>query len=374
MKKWIQFPLSQGEASRQAHAILPAGTFEREVGREGFFGPATHFHHIHAPTGWTDIQGDVRPRAFDLNKIETATCPWSAVAILGSAATTIRMWRPSTAMEHLVRNADGDDLLFVHEGGGEFYCDYGHLTIAAGDYLLIPRGTVWRLEPRAPSMVLMIEATNDAFKLPDRGMLGDHAQFDPAILDTPVLDDAFREQQDDREWEIHIKRGGKVSRQIFPYNPLDATGWHGNLAPVRLNWKDIRPIMSARYHLPPSAHTTFLASRFVVCTFVPRPIESDPDALKLPFYHNNDDYDEFVFYHRGQFFSRDNIHPGMTTFHPSGFTHGPHPKAYEIAQKHARKDTDEVAVMIDSRDYMSAYDLRDGVEWNDYVHSWKSGG
>ncbi len=65
--------------------------------------------------------------------------------------------------------------------------------------------------------------------------------------------------------------------------------------------------MSHRYHMPPSVHSTFVADRFVVCTFVPRPIESDPGALKVPFFHSNDDFDEVIFYHAGDFFSRDNI-------------------------------------------------------------------
>ena len=109
--------------------------------------------------------------------------------------------------------------------------------------------------------------------------------------------------------------------------------------------------MSHRYHLPPSAHTTFVADRFVVCTFAPRPFETDPGALKVPFFHNNDDFDEVIFYHAGDFFSRDNIHPGMMTLHPCGFTHGPHPKALKrmLRAGEARR-TDEVAVMIDARD------------------------
>ena len=100
----------------------------------------------------------------------------------------------------------------------------------------------------------------------------------------------------------------------------------------------------------------------------------DRRALKLPFYHSNDDYDEFIFYHRGAFFSRDDIKPGMATLHPCGFAHGPHPKAYEAAQKHARKETDEVAVMIDARDMLNVAELRDGVEQVDYVNSWKPPG
>ena len=119
---------------------------------------------------------------------------------------------------------------------------------------------------------------------------------------------------------------------------------------MRINWRDIRPVMSHRYHVPPSVHSTFVADRFVVCTFVPRPIESDPGALKVPFFHSNDDFDEVIFYHQGEFFSRDNIHPGMMTLHPCGFTHGPHPKAFAAGAKAAKTMTDEVAVMIDARD------------------------
>jgi len=159
----------------------------------------------------------------------------------------------------------------------------------------------------------------------------------------------------------------------FPYNPLDATGWQGDLAPVRINWRDIRPLMSHRFHLPPSAHTTFLANRFVVCTFCPRPMESDPDALRVPFFHSNNDFDEMIFYHRGSFFSRDNIAPGMVTLHPCGFPHGPHPKAFRAGATRAKAETDEVAVMIDARDALEVAALPHGVEWAGYVDSWRGG-
>jgi len=168
-----------------------------------------------------------------------------------------------------------------------------------------------------------------------------------------------------------VKRVGKLSTIEYPFNPLDAVGWHGDLAVVRVNVRDIRPLMSHRFHLPPSAHTTFVGSNFIVCTFAPRPIESDPGALKVPFYHNNDDYDEVIFYHRGEFFSRDNIKPGMVTFHPCGFTHGPHPKAFQIGATHARKETDEYAVMIDTRFPLAVAPLPGGVENHAYVDSWK---
>jgi homogentisate 1,2-dioxygenase len=373
MRKYISFPKVEGETSRQAHADLPAGTYERELGKEGFFGPATHMYHRHPPTGWTSWEGPLRPRAFDLVKLETSdVSPWSAPEILGNAALRLRYWTLHGSMPDLARNGDGDELLFVHAGAGDLYCDYGHLAIAAGDYLVLPRGTMWRIDCREPMTILMIEATGSSYRLPDRGLVGAHAIFDPAILDVPAIDDAFRTQQGERECRVRIKRRGVVSTVTYPFNPLDAVGWTGDLAPVRLNVKDIRPLMSHRFHLPPSAHTTFLADRFVVCTFTPRPFETDPGAIKVPFFHNNDDYDEVIFYHAGDFFSRDNIHPGMMSFHPCGFTHGPHPKALQSMLTPKKPGTDEYAVMIDARDALDIAPAASGVEFTGYADSWKT--
>src|SRR5690606_33403563 len=246
--------------------------------------------------------------------------------LLHNAHVKFRIWEMGQSMDHLARNADGDELLFVHSGSGHLYCDYGHLEFRDGDYIMLPRSTMWRMESDGPVSLLLIEATNGSYMLPDKGMLGPNAIFDPAMLDVPRIDEAFLQQQDELEWAVKVKSRGRVSTVTFPFNPLDAMGWKGDLCPVRINWRDIRPLMSHRYHLPPSVHTTFVANRFVVCTFVPRPFETDPDALKVPFFHNNDDFDEVIFYHKGEFFSRDNIHPGMITWHPVGFTHGPHPK------------------------------------------------
>ena len=277
-------------------------------------------------------------------------------------------------MDHLARNADGDELLFIHRGRGGLFCDFGHLSFEAGDYIVLPRGTMWRLECAEPVMALMIEATNASYMLPDKGLVGNHAIFDAAMLDTPRIDKAFRAQQDEKPWRVAIKRRNEISTATYPFNPLDAVGWHGELSVCRINVRDIRPLMSHRYHLPPSAHTTFLAGRFVVCTFAPRPFESDPGALKVPFFHNNDDYEEVIFYHAGDFFSRDNIHPGMLTFHPSGFTHGPHPKALSRMLEQTKPATDEYAVMIDTRDALEVGGPAAMVEWTGYVDSWKGSG
>ena len=375
MRNPARFPIKQGLHSRQAHADLPEqALYEREVGRDGFFGPASHIHHKHAPTGWTEWEGELRPRAFDLmqlNQLAEGNSPFSAPVILHNAHCQYRFWHCNEPMQKLARNADGDDLLFVHKGEGDFYCDYGHFVVTEGDYVVIPRSTMWRLAPRVPMQLLMIEATDDSYQLPEKGLVGNHAIFDPAMLRYPEINDQFLAQQDENTWQVEVKRHQRLSRITYPFNPLDAQGWHGDLTVMKINWRDIRPLMSHRDHLPPSAHATFVAKRFVVCTFVPRPIESDPGALKVPFYHSNDDFDEVLFYHAGDFFSRDNIEAGMVTFHPAGFTHGPHPKAFAAGQAHKKTFTDEVAVMLDTRDALEITAASQAVENAEYVYSWK---
>ncbi|MBL4772963.1 MAG: homogentisate 1,2-dioxygenase [Alcanivoracaceae bacterium] len=372
MKNWIQTLRKEGKVARQAHYDLPENTYEREVGKEGFFGPVTHFYHKNPPTNWSEFEGDLQPRAFDTNDFtEIHNCPLKAPVLLHNASIKVRMFKANANMDHLVSNADGDDLLFFHKGSADLYCDYGHISLREGDYFTLPRCTRWRIDTSEHCEILMIESTNGHYQFPDKGLLGSNAIVDAAVLGVPAINDAFKAQQnDDEEWTVLIKHKNRISKQVFPFNPLDAIGWRGDLMPVQLNWRDISPIMSHRYHVPPSAHTTFMGNRFLICTFVPRLFETAEKALKIPFFHNNDDYDEVLFYHMGNFFSRDNIHPGMITHHPQGFTHGPHPGALKKAFKQDNAMTEEVAVMIDTRDPLQVSTEFEQVEWTDYVHSW----
>src|SRR5215472_12801489 len=124
-RRWISLPQRAGETSRQAHADLPAGTFERELGKEGFFGPASHMYHPKPPTSWTSWEGPLRPRAFDCVKLAAnGGSPWDAKDLLFNANVRMRYWTSAKSMDHLVRNADGDELLFVHAGDADLYCDY----------------------------------------------------------------------------------------------------------------------------------------------------------------------------------------------------------------------------------------------------------
>ena len=125
MKDWIPFVKSEGTATRQAHCDLPAGTYEREIGREGFFGPASQLHHRNPPTGWLRFEGPLRPRAYDLNRARRGVAsPWQAPVVLANNACQIRIWHTAGSMDHLARNTDGDQVLFIHEGSGELFCDY----------------------------------------------------------------------------------------------------------------------------------------------------------------------------------------------------------------------------------------------------------
>lgn len=370
----VPFPIfhTEGTAPKQAHTNLPEGTYEREQGREGFTDAVTHFYHRRPPMAWKELDGPDHPRLFDFRKYQTAAnSPWDALTVFYNDHTQFRVWRSSESMDHLVRNADGDDLLFVHEGRGEFFSDHGHFSFRAGDYILIPRATTWRMEIAEPVMVLLLEATGESYRLPDRGILGVNAMFDPDVLEKPKLDGLFQAQNDD-ETRVHLKRRGRITKITFPYNPLDAVGWKGNVMPLRMNWRDVRPIMAERYHLPPSAHTLFVSERIVIGSFVPRPMESSDDALKLPFFHNNDDFEEVGFLHDGEFMSKDAVGPGCLFNQPSGVTHGPHPKAYDKAQSGKLSYTNEVLFFFETRDPLDRGQIPAGIEFEDYVNSWKA--
>ena len=231
MRRSIPIRRHEGQASRQAHVGLPEGTFERELGRDGFFGPASHMYHRHPPTGWTSWEGPLRPRAFDLNKLaSTGGSPFEARPVLANGSVAVHLWRCETSMDHLARNADGDELVFVHRGAGELFCDYGHLAFEAGDYIVLPRSTMWRIEPSETVTALLVQATNNAYRLPDRGIAGQHAVFDPDVLDTPAIDEAFLAQQDETPWRVVVKRRDAALDRDLPLQSARRGGLEGRPA------------------------------------------------------------------------------------------------------------------------------------------------
>lgn len=362
------FPQNKGGAPKQAHVGIPAGLHEEEYGRNGFFGRTTHLYHEHPPTGWTRISGPLQPhavRACDLEPGDLADPRGMPATFLANDDVAIRVSRRSQPMPFYYRNADADDVYFIHRGTGRIETDFGPVDFEPGDYIVIPRGITYRVVPAtADNFFLLVESFSE-IRLPDKGMLGNHALFDPGVIRTPDPQPI----RDDREWEILIRREGEFTSAWYPYNPIDVAAWKGDATVWQINVRDIRPVVSPRYHLPPSVHTTFLAQNFVICTFLPRPLETeDPEALRVPFYHRNIDFDEVIFYHDGDFFSRDGIRPGWVTFHPQGIHHGPHPKAVEASK--AKERTDETAVMVDTRRPLRLSDEARAVEWAAYPQSW----
>lgn len=335
-KKWnFKAPLTRGIAPRQAHADVPEGLWERELARNAFFGASTNFYHRNPPTAWSsiDAQGP-HPHRFDTRHgIPSSTSPWDARELARNASVRIRFWKASGDMDHLVRNADGDELLFIHEGGCELFCDFGHITLAKGDYFILPRGTLWRIEVADSVAVLLIESTDAPYRLPEDSMLGRHLPFDAGVFEVPAIDEAFVAQKADRPTRVRIKHGGKVSNLEYPFNPLDAEGWQGDLYPIRLNVSDIRSISSHRAEVVPSGHITFLSDRFHICTAMPTPGPSDPSILKMASFRDSVEFDQVLFVHDGHPDAQPlGLETGLLTLDPRGVTHGPQPDQLHLYQ------------------------------------------
>lgn len=360
----------RGVVTRQAHVDLPEGTVEEEYGREGFFGRVAHLYRAEPPVNWTEIEGDCRPVAFVAEELPGLGGPYikSRVPFLHNDDVVISMARLSEPMTDHFRNADGDEVLFVHRGAGRIETDFGPLDYRRGDYLVIPRGTVYRLKPVEETALLIVESAGEV-ALPDRGLMGKHALFDPDVITVPTPE-AAPDEPGRTSWNLWIKRRNALTRVAYPNNPINVVGWKGDLTVWQLNIDDIRPVLSERYHLPPSAHATFIMPNAVICTFLPRGLETgDPNALRVPFYHANIDFDEVLFYHDGEFFSREGIDAGMVTFHPQGIHHGPQPGAVKAAADKTR--TNEKAVMIDTRRPLELTPQAAAVQNPEYWKSWQ---
>ncbi|MGE0400019.1 MAG: homogentisate 1,2-dioxygenase [Kofleriaceae bacterium] len=373
----MNIPYVQGRVAKQAHVAVPEGTVEEEYARDGFAGRYAHLYREHAPVGWTRIEGPLRPRLYDVGATAVDDYLASRVELLANADCRVLVAAIREPMPYLFRNADGDELLFVHAGAGRIETDFGPLAYEAGDYLVIPRGTMYRLAPTSTTRLLIVE-TAGQLALPERGLLGQHALFDPAMLRVPSPSEPSSLQAGlggsrSGEWRVAIQRQRAMTNVYYPHCPLDVIGWKGTLCVWQLNVRDIRPVSSDRYHLPPSAHTTFVAPNVAICTFAPRPLENgDPRAMKVPFYHSNIDFDEVLFYHAGDFFSRAGVRAGMLTFHPQGIHHGPQASAVERAPSAQR--TDEVAVMIDTRRPLEIGERAPAFEIESYWQSWQPAG
>lgn len=367
------FQYSQGRHTTQGHKAIPENHFEEEQGRKGFFGQVSHLIKPEPSTRWVNIEGNLRPHLFDMVEMSKQHGTWKRM-VYNSDVVLYNVWlKPFNSNDmNAFRNADGDTLYFCHIGEGHVMTEYGLLEFKKGSYISIPKCVTHTIVCNVESQFLVIESKTGAYREPDRGMVGKNAFYDPAAFGKPNLEQLhdFKKKNNLNVLKVLAKRNSEITTFTYSNCYFDTVGWKGDFWPLTLHISDMMPMISARVHLPPSAHTTFVANGFVVCTFLPRPLESDSDALKVPFYHQNIDYDEILFYHDGNFFSRDNLHAGMMTLHPAGFPHGPHPKAVKgIATK---THTDEVAVMIDTWQNLNVDPEFMKVDKPDYWKSWMS--
>lgn len=368
---------SKGRVAKATHVGIPSDLTEEEHGRAAFAGPVSHLYRTIPATAWVDVDGPLRPTAFDLNQLTPADAadPEGAhTVVLYNDDLRILVSRRREPTPYAFRNADGDEVVFVHHGAGVLETDYGPLTYEAGDYLVIPKGTVHRWVPDGSESFLLIIESTAPVTMPDFGLMGRHAVVDPKVLVTPepwAEPPAGWTGDGNGRWRVRVKRLQEWTTFTYPHNPFTAVGWAGDLAPFRLHTRDIRPVISPRYHLPPSVHTTFRCGRFDVATFVPRPFETDPESLRVPFFHANVDNDEVIFYSRGDFFSRKGIGEGWLTLHPQGVQHGPQPGAAERAA--ARETADELAVMVECVAPLSVSEDAKAAEFPAYTTSWARG-
>lgn len=365
---------SQGRHHTQGHKAIPENCYEEEQGRKGFFGPVSHLVKAEPSTKWTHIEGPLRPHLFDLVEMKYRPGSWNRL-LFNTDVALYSAWYDVTdaGVSELdsFRNADGDTLYFCHTGAGQVLTEYGLLSFKVGSYINIPKSLHHLFIFSEKTQFIIIESMTGLYREPERGMVGRNAFYDPASFGKPDLEkqNQLKAARKLTSKKIHIKRLEQMTTFSYDSCVYDTIGWKGDYYPFTLHIDDLMPMISHRVHLPPSAHTTFAANGFVVCTFLPRPIESDADALKVPFYHQNIDYDEVLFYHAGNFFSRDNLHANMITLHPAGFPHGPHPKAF--ANQGKKTFTDEVAVMVDSAKPLQIDPVFAQVELLNYWQSWQ---
>jgi homogentisate 1,2-dioxygenase len=271
--------------------------------------------------------------------------------------------------DYFFKNADADEMIFVHEGAGVLHTQYGTIDFAYGDYLVIPRGTIYQISFQDTNNRLFLVESFSPIRYPKRytsnaGQLLEHAPFCERDIRGPKNLVTKDEQGD---FLIKTKKKGVLYGLHYGHHPFDVVGWDGCCYPYAFSIHDFEPI-TGRVHQPPPVHQTFEAHNFVVCSFCPRLYDYHPDAIPAPYNHSNIDSDELLYYVDGDFMSRKHVTRGMITLHPAGIPHGPHPGAVE--KSIGKKETKELAVMVDTFHPLQLTVEALAIENKDYTMSW----
>jgi len=395
-----------GEFPQQRHVQFrrPDGALYSEelFGTEGFVGPSSTMYHIHPPTqvsGWKVLYKTkpeyVEEDVMRMRHSKTAQMKANGdsitgrVVLFGNSDVEMAVCVPKDQMSYHYKNGQGDECLFVHFGSGTVYTMFGTLKFHKKDYIVIPKGTIYRIEwnPLADAdrptnytkaempfgkFVCFETANGSHIGPPPRyvskanGQFLEHAPYCERDLRVPELPLTYDQSG---EFEVRIKARDCVHSYVYSYHPLDVVGWDGCYYPYCFNIDDFAPIVG-KLHMPPPIHQTFEGHNFVICSFCPRVLDFHPNAIPIPYNHSNIDSDEILYYVEGNYKARRGIEVGSISLHPQGIPHGPHPGTVELSL--GKTHTDELAVMCDTFRPMFPTKAALGIDDLSYPESWRA--
>ena len=376
-----------GEMPHKRHTQFrkPDGSLysEQLFSTEGFSNDYSLLYHVYPPTQITKTGKPVnvmpaiaeekllKHRSFEAFKIKPQKDFLdSRIPVLVNNDVHVVLAAPQeSTTEYFYKNADADELIFIHEGSGVLKTMYGTISFVYGDYLCIPRGTIYQVQFSGANNRLFIVESFSPIRFPKKylsknGQLLEHSPYCERDIRPPQELETHDEKGD---FLIRIKKAGFLSDIHYATHPFDVVGWDGCCYPFAFSIHDFEPI-TGRIHQPPPVHQTFEGNNYVVCSFVPRLFDYHPLSVPAPYNHSNIDSDELIYYVDGDFMSRKNVTRGMITLHPGGIPHGPHPGAVE--KSIGAKETKELAVMVDTFHPLLLTKQALEIENEDYTMSW----
>ncbi len=357
--------------------------YEQLFGTIGFDGMSSLMYHLHRPTMVKEVgkSFDVSPKAMVSHNIKSRLLKGFEVepmndylesrsVMLFNSDVHISLAAPKKSMmEYFYKNADADELLFVHEGTGVLKTMLGELRFEYGDYLIIPRGMIYQIHFDSEDNRLLVAESYHPIYTPKRyrNWFGQHLEHSPFCERDFKLPQNLQTHDELGDFVIKVKKQGQLHHLVYASHPFDVVGWDGYNYPYGFSIHNFEPI-TGRVHQPPPVHQTFETSAFVVCSFVPRLYDYHPQSIPAPYNHSNIDSDEVLYYVDGDFMSRKNIEKGYISLHPAGIPHGPHPGTYEASI--GKSKTEELAVMIDTFRPLQITKAAMTIDDGKYYRSW----
>jgi homogentisate 1,2-dioxygenase len=373
------FPKKRHVVFRQPDGRLYA---EELVSTEGFSNVYSLLYHVYPPTLVKSVGEpyDVSPSIAIAKNLKHHSFQGFMMSaerdyiksrriMFTNADLQIGLAAPSASMDYFYKNGDSDEMIFIHTGSGTLHTAYGKIKFGYGDYLIIPRGVIYKLEFDSAENRHFIIESHSPIAPPSRyrneyGQLLEHSPYCERDIRKP---EDLETHDEKGEFQILIKKQGMIFPYVYETHPFDVVGWDGNFYPWAFSIHEFEPI-TGRVHQPPPVHQTFEGHNFVVCSFVPRLYDYHPQAIPAPYHHSNIDSDEILYYVDGDFMSRKNVQKGQITLHPGGIPHGPHPGTVE--KSIGARSTEELAVMVDPFRPLMITKEALGIEMLDYHMSW----